>query len=321
MSDEWVESVDTVMPEPVAPPVAVAPVAEPAAPEPGPDSDEEKEGPDAETERVRDAKGRWRNRAKSQQAGPDDVPRIKELTRRLRQTEEQLQQVLAKSAPPAEVKPLVPAYQPPPQMQASFTEPEPTLEQFADKDDPYGAWQRALAKWDRKQEAAEAAATQQQAQFQRQTQQTQQYWDGVRLGHQQKLVAAVQANPQVAQVLQSVQVQPPPLLDLSIMLDSNSVDVALFLAKNPSVLDEFALMTAVQPVTEQNVAATQRLLRQRMSAVGSGSVASSPVLPPAPRPPNPLRTAPMKTGEALPGDDDSLEAHEKAFPIHGRRRR
>lgn len=38
-----------------------------------------------------------------------------------------------------------------------FNEPEPQIEQFADQADPYAAWNRALARWDRRKEAWEDA--------------------------------------------------------------------------------------------------------------------------------------------------------------------
>jgi len=318
---DWDESPDSpeVSSVPAAPVATPAETARPPV-ETGPsdrpaDSDEDK--PDEGM--TRDDRGRWRRRAKSQQAGADDVPRIKELTKRLRTVEQELQSERAGRQSQTRTAPLVPTVPQAPQVQ--FSEREPQLEQFADKDDPYGAWQRALAAYDRKRERAEEQAQHMQAHQQRTTQDVGRYWEGVRTNHQQRLVAAVQANPSHYQALQSVQVAPPPLLDWAIMLDSQSADVALFLATHPTILDEFALMTAVQPVTEATVATTQRLLRQRMTAVGSGAVAPSPSMAPAPRPPTPLRTAPMKTGETAPGDDDSVEAHERFYPRLNHRRR
>lgn len=248
------------------------------------------------------------SRAKSKMA----AARINKLTAEKNALAERIHALEARQAPAA--APKAPAYSLPTPPQPLPFEPEPTIEQFADKDDPYGAWQRALAKWDRKQEQLQAVGTQQQQQFQQTARQAEEYWAGVRQTHQQRLAEAVAKNPSHAQTLQSVSVQPPPVLDAAIMLDSSGVDVALFLATHPHILDEFVLMTAAQPVNEQTVAITRRLLRQRMSAGNTGSVAPSPSLTPAPRPPNPVRTGPMRTTDSPPGDDSmSLAAHERHF--------
>ena len=124
---------------------------------------------------------------------------------------------------------------------------------------------------------------------------------------------AVQSNPAAAQVLQSVRIQPPPLLDLSIMLDNNSANVALFLASHPDKLDELTLITASQPVTQQNVEIIRRKLQQMMAAGTTGAVAASPQPLKVPRPPTPVRTGPMRTGEAPPSDEESLEDHASRY--------
>jgi hypothetical protein len=312
---DWDETPDSpeAAPAPVAaPPVQATP--ESAVPEQqgGPDDDDG----DVPAERTRDERGRWRRR--KDMASPEDVPRIKELSRQLRETREQFEQFKKQATQP---KVDAPVYRVPAVPSEPFKEPEPTLEQFADKDDPYGAWQRELARYDRRKEQHEEMLAHQQAHQQRLQQDASRAWQQVSSTHQQRLLAAQAANPTIAQTLQSVRVQPPPVLDWAIMLDNQSVDVALFLATHPAVLDEFVLMTAPQPVTQQTVETTQRLLRQRMTTVSSGAVAPSPAFSAAPRPPTPLRTAPMKSGETMPGDDDSLEAHERFYKRPTGRRR
>lgn len=247
------------------------------------------------------------SRAKSKMA----AARINKLTAEKIALTQRIEALEAKQQPPA--SPAQPVFALPAAPRPLPTDPEPTIEQFADQDDPYGAWQRALAKWDRQQESLQAVAGQQQQQFQQTAQQAEAYWTGVRQTHQARLQAAVQANPAAAQALQSVVVQPPPVLDLSIMLDTDSAAVALFLATHPTVLDEFVLMTAAQPVTEQTVAITRRLLRQRMSAGTTGSVAPSS-LPTPPRPPNPVRTGATRSTSEAPGEGASIADHAKYWP-------
>lgn len=126
-----------------------------------------------------------RHRAKSQQAGADDVKAIAEHTKRLRDAEaaigiqrkegesERVYQIrlraeiaeLAKSngakaaapaAPVIERQAAVPT--PPPQTTtagATFTEQPPTMAQFKDSDDPYRDYVRALASYDRRKDTFE----------------------------------------------------------------------------------------------------------------------------------------------------------------------
>jgi hypothetical protein len=316
---DWVETEDSApveAPAPVSAPASTATaVAEPASDivETGdPDTPLDDDG----EPKVRDSKGRWRSRARSQDARPEDVPRIRELTKKLRTMEAEVAALKAPKTPAPE-----PVFALPTPPVPAKGDPEPTLEQFADRDDPYGAWQRALAKWDRQQEQLQAESGKQQEQFQQTTTEAEAYWAGVFDQHKQRLTALVAQRPEAATALQSVKIQPPPLLDRAIMLDTNSAEVALYLASHPDKLDELTLMTTSQPVTQQNVEIIRRRLQQMMTAVSSGSVASSPLFVPAPRPPNPLRTAPMTTGDPVPGDDASLESHERYFHQQRGRRR
>lgn len=303
-------------PEPVAPAESVTLKDHeqrygPNGSEPGPDDDD---GPldDVVDE---DSKRHRGSRAKSKQA----AARINKLVAERHELRQRLEALESKSKQPVTPEPQ-PVYRVPDVPPVDFTDPEPTLEQFADKDDPYGAWQRELARWDRRKEAAEETRIHMEAQQRMMTQQAGQYWEQARSTHQQRLIEAVRANPAHAQALQSVQVAPPPLLDWTIMLDNQSADVALFLATHPAVLDEFVLMTAAQPVTEQTVAVTRRLLRQRMAAAPTGSVAPAK-LPNPPPPPNPVRTGALRATDAPPADDSmSLAAHERFFGKGGKRR-
>ena len=320
---DLIESPDVSL-EPVAP--VSAPDAPPVASVPGPSdrpagsADATPVEPDHGFDRDEHGRFRPRSRARSQQAGPEDVPRIQNLTKRLRETEAnwaakyaELEKRLPQTSPQPSVRyaPPVPAVE--------FKDPEPQLEQFADRDDPYVAWQRALAAYDRRKEAAEQQSQHIQAHHQQSQQEVTRYWQNVNTAHQQRLITAASANPAVMQAIQSIKYAPPELLDKAIVLDKQSADVAIFLATHPEIYDEFSLLTAPQPVTEATVAATQRLLRQRMTAVGSGAVAPSQPVTPAPRPPTPLRTAPMRNADDPPGDGSSIADHAKYYGPKARR--
>ena len=306
-----------------------------ATPEPVQQTAPPAEPPSEFDDAERDTAGRWRKRGRSYKdmATPADVPVIQELTKANREGRERLEQ-LAKTGSPRvqklakeqiaiqdqlsqaeqpQSKGPEPVYTLPAPPKAIQGDPEPTIEQFADKDDPYGAWLRATVKWELKQEQLQAESGKQQQQFQQTAKQAESYWAGVYQSHAQRLTELVKKNPGAAAVLQSVKIQPPPLLDRTIMLDANSADVALFLASHPDRLDELTLLTASQPVNQQNVEIIRRRLQQMMTAGTTGAVASSPQPIKVPRPPTPVRTGPMKSGETPPSDEESLEDHASRY--------
>lgn len=250
------------------------------------------------------------SRARSKQA----AARINKLVAERNEMRDRLARL---EAGQQQAKPSTPTqpYRPAPVTQ--FNKPEPTIDQFVDRDDPYGAHLRASMKWELEREAHEAAAQARSAYEGYQTRQAQDEYKRAEFSHQQRLVQAIAADPKVGQAIQAVQDSAraiPPLLDQTIVLDPNGVEIVVFLANHPAVLDEIALITAAQAVNETNVARTRRLLRQRMTAGVTGSVAPSPVLPTAPRPPNPVRTGSMRPSSESPGEGASIADHAKYWP-------
>lgn len=294
--------------------------------DPAPASDDDSplddvvDGETAQQQRMRGS------RAKSKMA----AARINKLTAEkleLRQRIEALEKAQKAPSTPAQSAPQ-PGYRVPPVPAGDFSEPEPQLNDFADKEDPYGAWQRALARWDRRKDEHESMRTHQQAHVQSITRQEAERWRGIADAHNQKLVQAIQQDPNVGRLIGEAQRRlmdttgkafVPPVLDQAILLDSDSVAVAVFLASRPEVLDELVLLTAAQPVNEQTVAITRRLLRQRMTAGTTGSVAPSQPLPNTPKPPNPVRTGSIRTGAEPPGEGSSIAEHAKFYGPKARR--
>lgn len=257
-----------------------------------------------------DAQQRQRgSRAKSKQA----AARINRLSAQNYELKQRLEAIERSQQRPAPQTPRV-AYQVPTPPSGEFREPEPQLAQFADHEDPYGAHQRALARWDRRRDEFEAGRTHQQGHVQQLTRQQEAHWQGVFASHDQELRATIAARPELQQAFARIAPQSEglPLLNHAIAVDRDGVAMAVYLATHPQVFDEFALLTAPQPVTERTVAITRRLLRQRMSAGATGSVAPAP-LSPAPRPPNPVRTAPMRTTADPPGEGASIADHAKFY--------
>jgi len=301
---ETLEQTPVAPVEPTPAPVEPPHVLPGTAPEPAP-VDDDSPLDDVVDEDAHRPRG---SRAKSKMA----AARINRLTAERNELRQRME-ALEKAQQPAEAKPV---YRVPPVPTEDFNEPEPQLEQFADKDDPYGAWMRAQARWDRQKEAHEEGRLHQQAHVQQITRQQQDYWNTVKTTHQQRLMEVIQSNPDAARMLSQARstVEPPPVLDYAIMLDEDSASVALFLASHPDLLDDFVLRTAPLPVTEQTVATTRRQLRKMMATAGTtGSVAPSQPLPNAPRPPNPVRTGTIRTGNEPPGDGSSIADHAKYY--------
>lgn len=306
---------------------------QPAKAEPVEDDDE------GET-RARDEAGRFqKHRAASQKATADDVAEINALTKELRTKEAELlkvkpdakagsprllalkRQIRAIEADLADLQPKAsnetPATRPQTPVVAAageFTEPEPTFEQFSAEADPYAAYMRALARYDRKKEAFDAA--QSEAQTQRETNRR----EAVEKWNQRVTAFAAQTPDFHAVTREFFDRELPNVLNAAIGLDDNGPQYVYYLAQHPDLADELFLQTATLPMTDASVAVVQRRLKQHAKAATTGSAAVQTPSYSPPRPPNPVRTGPIRTtGDDLPGDESSLAEHERAF--HEKRRR
>ncbi len=318
------------------------PVAAPIARPPAPEREEETQTTES------GEPPRARHRAKSQQASPDDLPRINELTKELREKEAQLlakkpangvaesprlialrRQIRGLEAELAELEPKAPApagapvnppissVSTPERAPAGFTEREPTLEQFQDQADPWTAWQRALARYDRRKEAFEER--EQQAQTQQQTE-LQQAEARIEQSYATQVQAFMVTHPDFQQKLEAVgPVHLPPLAMLSLKTLDKAAETVYSLTATPHLFAELHLLTDGKPITPQTVASTQRWLLARTAAVTTG--AAPPVVKAKPplKPPTPVRTGPMTLGVEPPDEGASLAAHEAFY--HTRRRR
>ncbi len=293
---------------------AVVPVveseAQAAEPEPESDAPEPADSPAA------------RHRARKQAARAEDVPRIRELTGKWRQAErerDELRQELERSkvAPaPAVVAPVQNA----PVAQAeAFSEKEPALEDFVGKsDDPYLAHARALAAYDRRKDAFTEKQAERTAEQQRQTAQANARQTVIEEQFASRVQKFATERPKDFERLKTLTLT--PVMAAAVKLsDTAEIDLLHHLDSSGSLLEDLGLMTEGKPVTDHLVALVQRRLKTRTPAATTGSATFVPPSP-APRPPNPVRTGPMKTDDALPGDDDSIEAHERAFGSRTRRR-
>jgi len=260
-----------------------------------------------------------RHRAKSQRAGAGDVPRIAELTRRLRETEAENARLKAPGqTPPPQSQP--PARPPAPPQQfspvpAAKDDPEPTPDQF----DDYSKYVKAQARWESRdaiRETTERHSAWQRQQAQQQEQiRLQQTWE-------QRVGVARAKYPDFVQVALQTETPIPQgsLIDAWILEHKSGPDVLYHLHKSPGEVQRLLALPMLDQVEELT------LLGQRLSnsppsgaAVTTGA-APGPSPSPVIRPPTPVRTASTLRTTDVPGDDSSLSDHESYFvPRHSRR--
>jgi len=268
----------------------------------------------------RDEKGQFKPRAEKQKASREDVPRIQELTRKLRDAERERDEWRQRSTAPArETAPLTVAAQP-------FMKPEPKKEDFAMSDDPIADWMDARQDWRLEKkfhEAQQSIATKQQAESQR-----------AALEHGNALKAQVEANiaefkkshPDYDEVLEAVEdLKYPDNLGHVIVTSDNPAKIAYYLGTH---VDDYVAaigFAASLDMSESSVALLRRYLNRYSRATdappngATGAPKPAPSVIVAPKPPTPVRTGPLKTGDEPPGDNDmSLANHEK---FYGRKRR
>ena len=256
---------------------------------------------------------RGRHRAKSQQASPEDVPRIRALTAEKKALEERLAALEARTPPAPE--PATPTYVPPtPPSGDTFTDPEPELEKYLAEGKTYEQYIRDLGKFDRKKEAWEAK----QAEAATRTKgDTEAYQRGVQqraAAYGQQLGEYLKANPAHVEAFKTMPNVSNPLIMETVWSLDNAPAAVYALLTTPGLFQEFHFLTEGKPLSAANVAFATDWLRARVQAGSTGAaVRESSPTPPAPRPPTPVRTRPMPPTDAAPGDGASLMEHQRYF--------
>lgn len=262
-----------------------------------------------------------RHRSAKNWARPEDVPRIKALTAERDEWKTKYEQLQAtREAPQADPTPMPQPARSAPAAPAAFTEAEPKIEDFASDPDPYTAWTRALARYDRRKEAHEAqqtayqsaqqdAETAQLTQLRARAQQDFESYHG-------RLSAYLQQHPDRKAAFESREIQAlnaAPIVAAITRMD-NGPDIVYHLQQQPALLAELHLLVGAQPAHDAVVASVTSWLQHRVSGVGTGASASvTPPPTPAPRPPTPVRTTPTVSGSEPPGDGASLREHRQFF--------
>jgi hypothetical protein len=283
-------------------------------------------------------KNGFRRRAASQQATAEDVPRIQELTRRLRDAERERDEARGVApqtppgTPPAGPPPPQPPPQPPPpaarrmQPLPPFTLPEPTWDQFKDSDDPLRDYTKAMANFTHTEHQYKIATQYQQRQHAQAEAQERQQFKQATEAHWARMqaVAADPANAAlVARFKDDARPITPAILAAVVQAGDHSAKLTLALLQREGLLEELTLATYDKPATPDLVALVQRRLATLGPLAATTGSATAPPQKLAPRPPNPVRTAPDAPPRDLPGDDASLADHAAAFhqPRRSRLRR
>lgn len=307
----------------------VAPTAEVVTPDPA-ISANVGDGSLAEHEAAveqRDAQGRFKHRSSKQRASAEDVPRIAELTKNWRTTEERAlkaEKELAELREQLKPKASAPQLRAVPKVETTaFQEPEPKLEDFADASDPYAAWMRAVNAYDRKKERFEEQQTRAKQDAETATTHNQEqmrtFFQERARDFGSRLDALVETQADARELFKNIEQIPiSDVMHAALMLHPKGEQVLLQIARAKEQfegrLEDLAFDTADKPVTQANVEAIQRRLSRWLQDVQvTGSSAPAPKHVFAPRPPSPVRTVAMKTADTPPSDDSSLADHEAFY--------
>lgn len=235
------------------------------------------------------------------------VPRINQLTKRLREVEAERDALKASQAPAATSRPRAePIAHPEPTTRAaepSTATPKPTIDSFQD----YSEYMEALTDWkigEARREDRETA--QREAEATRVTNSWRERVEGAKTRYPDFEAVALLAPTSIPQ---------GSLVDAWILEHKSGADVLYTLQKDPGELSRILALPLFDQVDALSLLA-QRLSATREPAVKTGAAATTPVKV-APRPPTPVRTSAGPAPDEPPGEDASLMDHEKFF--HKRR--
>ncbi len=257
-----------------------------------------------------------KHRSKKQQARSTDVPRIAELTRRLRATEAERDALRTPATPapapviaaspvvPVAAAPTVPApvaraAAPLPPVAAATDDPEPDATKF---DDVTKYW-TAVARWGAREELRAAHAAQEQAERART-----QAAESTRLQTQWTagITAAKAQYPDFEAVAYApTQIPKGSLIDAWIREHKTGPLVLYSLQKHPTELHAMLAMPLLEQV-EALTLLSQRLSGPRTAAVVTGAAPAHVSQQPVSRPPTPVRTGPMRDSD-VPPDPETVD--------------
>ncbi len=260
------------------------------------------------------------HRPRKQRARAGDVPRIAELTRRLRATEAERDALKGPAAPvgatavaptasagaPAAVPPVARPAASVPSVKAATDDPEPD----ASKYDDLTTWMRDHSRWAAREELRSARTEQDKA-----TQAETQRQEAVRLETQWTagITAAKAKYPDFEAVAYApTRIPKGSLVDAWILEHKTGPDVLYHLQRHPTELDAM-LASDLFGQVEALTLLSQRLSGSRTAAVVTGA-APALVAQPVSRPPTPVRTGPMRGSDEPPDPERvSLGEHSRYY--------
>ena len=267
----------------------------------------------AEVARERDDTGKFvkgrGHRARSHQAGAEDVPRIAELTKKLRETEAERDALKAapavQSASPAHTTQAVQPARPAPP--AAIKAERPKLDAY----DNYEAFSEALIDW----KVAEARASERA--------ENQRVADAQRLATswRERVISAQTQYPDFDAIALQAPTEIPQgsLVDAWILEHKSGAHVLYHLQKHPEELRGILGLSVFDQVDALSQLALRLSTPTRAAAATTGAAPTTP-LQSVPRPPTPVRTGPMRAADEPPGDEATLAEHERYYYRNGRRR-
>lgn len=288
-------------------------------PEPSPEPK-----PDAAAERDEAGKFKPKHRAKSQEASPEDVPRIAALTKRLREAEARAEAAERRPAAAAEPPPTTRAAVPPTQPAAdTFPKFETWLDQDGNADKDFYDWMNARDAFTYQRLRAAERQQESQAAYARES-------NDLVSAYVTKIDAIQKKYPDFDDVVTSA---PSVSKAIERAVIEIGPEAAYWLATHPDEAESLSNDTMIDPrnpAFRAVVASTRRYLQtlvasEQRPAPSSRTVAAPTgsalaLAPPAlPKPPNPGRTTAMREADAPPGDESSLAEHERAYGARRRR--
>lgn len=295
-----------------------AAATEPAQPDPP------KPHHSAEQKRDRDngqwREGRQRHRAQSQQARPEDVPRIRELTGKNRDLEAQLVQAnteLARlrqqHAPPAQIQ-RAEAKADRAQQAVSDDDPEPREDDAAFGGD-YGKYLQAHTRWAVRDENRKLRESESQRSAAEQWQQA----DHQRLGtFRERVTAARQKHQDYDAVVFSVPSGIPEgsPMDAFVMDDDSGPELLYYFATHPEERDSLLAMPTLGQLKALSLLSQRLLSPPSVQAGTTGAAAGRQTIVLPSRPATPVRTTgSQRASDGPPPTDGTLgvTGHAKAF--------
>jgi|SRR6266849_3525548 len=271
-----------------------------ADPEPEPEEDNRRAPQD------RDEAGKFKpekHRAAKSEARAGDVPRIQELTKKLREAEAERDALRARPLAPATTTSPAATDTVPRGTSAAPTitaTAEPKIDDFQE----YGDFVKAQIDWSiaeaRRQDRETAQKEQESAKL------TASWVERV------DSAKAKYADFEQVALLAPTNIPQGSLIDAWILEDTTGADVLYTLQKDPAELRRILAL----PIFEQVKALSQIALRlspTRESAVKTGAATTTPRAP-APRPPTPVRTSAMPAADEPPDPEKaSLRDHENYY--------